>query len=384
MRLEASPRVRVLLLCDQLDVRGGVERFVCVLSNGLDREGFDVAVGSVDTNATEVRYQLNPGIRVLVGDVKPRVRHLATDTPPRMVQLWRMFGAQWRTSKALRRVIRTHHPDVIVFNGMATACVVLAAAPRWATRSICCDHNHFAARSKSWQRLRAWVYPKVAAVISLTEADAPKFRELNPRTYVIRNASSLRADFPSLPASPVVLAVGRLVAQKGIDLLLRAWVQVAAELPKARLHVVGDGPLRSELQCLAEELHINDSVEWLGETDDVARQYRDAALFVLPSRYEGMPLALLEAQAMGVPAVVFDCPTGPAEIVVSDTGIVLPPMDISAMASAILSLLSQPELRERKAWAALHRSAEVFSVDRQLQQWAQLIKDVSVSSRPGV
>ena len=93
---------------------------------------------------------------------------------------WSLLRAQWRTGRTLARIIRRDKPDVIVLNGLTTACSVLLLAPGCAPRVICCDHNHFEARSALWQTLRAWLYPKVAAVVSLTEADAARFRALNP------------------------------------------------------------------------------------------------------------------------------------------------------------------------------------------------------------
>ena len=368
--------LRVLLLCEGLDVAGGVERFVCGLANELADQGMDVAVGSVDTPAAQVRYPLRPSVRVLAGSpARSRVARLADDS--RWARGWRLLRAQWRTGRTLARLVREQRPDVVVLNGLTTACSVLAMDRRFAAQTICCDHNHFGARSKPWQRLRRWLYPKVAAVVSLSEADAPRFRALNRRTEVIYNASALRADAPALPAAPLALAVGRHVAQKGFELLLRAWPAVVNAIPAARLRIVGDGPLRESAQQLAESLGIAASVQWLAPTEQIERHYREAAVFVLPSRYEGMPLALLEAQAMGVPAVAFDCPTGPAEIVTPDTGVLVPPLDVDALAKGMIRVLGDAALRGRMAAAAIERSRALFSPHTHHQRWTRLIREVA-------
>ncbi len=155
-----------------------------------------------------------------------------------------------------------------------------------------------------------------------------------------------------------VLAVGRFQAQKGFDLLLRAWVDVVAAVPSARLRIVGEGPLGAELARLASELGVAASVDWTAPTTAIEPLYREAALFVLSSRYEGMPLALLEAQALGVPAVAFDCPTGPREILADDTGIVVAAGDSAALAAAIVALLRDEPRRARMAVAAIARSRD--------------------------
>jgi len=371
----ASP-MRVLLLCDRLDVSGGVERFVCALANHLADEGMDAAVGSVDSVREDIRYPLKPQVRVLAGDRKRAAAEV--DGGSRVARAWRLARTQWRIGRSLNRIIRAERPDVIVLNGLTTACSVLLLDRRFASRAICCDHNHFSARSRLWQRLRARLYPRVAALVSLTEADAPKFRALNPRTEVIYNSSSLRADAPALTREPVVLAVGRHVAQKGFDTLVHAWAEVTRALPHARLRIVGDGPLRAAHEQLAHELGVADSIEWLAPTREIERLYRSAAVFVLSSRYEGMPLALLEAQALGVPAVSFDCPTGPGEIVTPQTGRLVPPGDAKGLAAALVELLSSPELRERMGQAAIARSRELFGPQAHEGRWTALIREVAL------
>lgn len=378
---ERSPRV--LLLCDRLDLAGGVERFVCTLAGQLDAAGMNVAVGSVHTPRAGVRYPLPERVRVLRG-----ARPL-----PAGEGAWALLRKQWRTGRALAALIHAERPDVVILNGLTTACSVLAltalteltalTARRVAPRAICCDHNHFDARSKPWRRLRALLYRRVAAVVSLSRADAPRFAAINPRTEVIYNAASLRADVPEAPAAPVVLAVGRHVAQKGLDLLLTAWVRVQAQMPTARLRILGDGPLTAALQAQAKALGVDASVQWLAPTAQVQAAYREAAVFVLPSRYEGMPLALLEAQALGVPAVAFDCPTGPAEIISADTGIVVPPGDTPALADALLRLLADAPLRERMGQAAIARSAAVFSPAQHVQAWTALVRRVAAGAQIG-
>jgi glycosyltransferase involved in cell wall biosynthesis len=265
-------------------------------------------------------------------------------------------------------------------NALTTACSTLPFARRCARRTICCDHNHFEARSRPWLVLRRWLYPRVAAVVSLTAADAPKFAALNPRTEVIYNASDLCADAPAVPDTLRVLAVGRHVAQKGFDLLLRAWPEVVRAVPQARLRIVGDGPLRAQAERLAADLGVAGSIEWLDPTPQIEREYREAAVFVLSSRYEGMPLALLEAQALGVPSVAFACPTGPAEILAEDTGVLVPAFDTAALAQALVRLLGDPGLRERMGRAAIARSRRYFSPRAHAARWTALVRRVATGA----
>lgn len=365
-----SGRVRrVMLVCERLDISGGVERFVCETAADLAAAGMEVAVATVDTQAAALCYPLPPAVRVLAADVPTAA--------PRGPSAWRLLRAQWRTGRRLAALISRERPDAVVLNGLTTACSVLVFSRDLAPRAICCDHNHFSARSRPWQWLRGLLYPRVAAVVSLTQTDAVRFAALNPRTEVIYNASALRAEAPTLPAEPVVLAVGRHVAQKGLDLLLEAWPAVCAAVPAAQLRIIGEGPLQPALQAQAQRLGISGSVAWIAPTPEIEVQYRSAAVFVLPSRYEGMPLALLEAQALGVPSVAFDCPTGPAEILGDGAGLLVPLGDVTALSQAIVALLQQQPLRERLAHAAIRRSREYFSQDAHRDRWRCLVAEVA-------
>ena len=276
---------------------------------------------------------------------------------------------------------RAEDADVLVLNGVVLACAVLALQPELAARAICCDHNHFAARSRFWQTLRRWLYRRVAAVVSLTEADRPRFAALNANTHVIANASVLSATCRAIVTEPVVLAIGRHQAQKGFDLLLQAWRDVSP--PRGpMLACASSAPARSVASCGPSP---NRSASLAASTGSRRRQaieaqYRQAAVFVLSSRYEGMPLALLEAQALGVPAVAFDCPTGPGEIVTAETGIVVPAEDVAALAGAIESLLADPERRQRMGVAAIERSRQKFSLRAHFDAWATLIANTGAKA----
>ena len=365
----------VMLVCERLDLAGGVERFVCDLANHLSRSGHTVLVAAGAALRATVPYALSPAVHLVPADL-PLVHTVYAPGPLRR---WHLARRQWQLGRALAAVARRSRPDVLVLNGLTTACAFLMFAPGLAPRAICCDHNHFDARSRPWRWLRHRLYRRAAAVVSLTEADRARFAAIHPRTTVITNASSLRAVAPALVNELRVLAVGRFVAQKGFDLLLTAWAEVLRHEPGARLRIVGEGPLQASLHAQARALGIDRGVDWCPPTNAIEAEFRAAAVFVLPSRYEGMPLALLEAQALGVPAVAFDCPTGPREILGDDTGLLVPAQDVPGLAAALLRLLADPGLRARMAQAAITRSHTHFSPARHFAAWAALVQQVADS-----
>lgn len=168
---------------------------------------------------------------------------------------------------------------------------------------------------------------------------------------------------PSTPptAPPTVVAVGRLEPVKGFDLLLRAFATVRRAVPDARLCIVGDGGLAGELAAQARGLGLDGAVELPGRLDreGVRDRLRRASAFVLSSHSEGMPLALLEAMACGVPPVATRV-GGVPEAVADGAGLLVPPGDAGALAAALVRVLRDPGLAAGLGQAA-HRRAQGFS-----------------------
>ena len=181
-----------------------------------------------------------------------------------------------------------------------------------------------------------------------------------------------------------VLFVGRLVARKGVPVLLEAWTR--ASLPNARLVIVGDGPERAVLEARATELGIEPSVDFRGRVTDaeLAAAYSTADLFVLPAVLdahgdtEGLGVVLLEAMASHIP-VLASAAGGITDVVVHDeSGMLVPPGDVPALAAALQQLQRDPELRARLAAAGVARVRDQFSWDAIADRWARVYAEARV------
>ncbi len=160
-----------------------------------------------------------------------------------------------------------------------------------------------------------------------------------------------------------VLCVARHSYEKGIDVLLAAWAIVQRELPTARLRLVGDGPLHLAMRRLAATLDLGDSVIFLGQRTDVGEQLLAASVYAQPSRWEGMPNALLEAMAQGLPCVATRV-SGAEDVIESGvSGLLVPPQDHEALAAAILRLLRDTPFAARCGAAARERMRGGFTGD---------------------
>ncbi|HJX85292.1 MAG TPA: glycosyltransferase, partial [Candidatus Angelobacter sp.] len=181
---------------------------------------------------------------------------------------------------------------------------------------------------------------------------------------------------PTQSLARTLVAMGRLEFEKGFDLLLHAFGQLADRYPEWSLTIMGDGSLKKQLALQTEALHLTPRVHFAGNLPDPFPLLSQADLFVLPSRVEGFPNALCEAMAHGLPVVSFDCPSGPAQIIRHNVdGILVTPESSDALAAALDGLISDPQQRARLA----SRAPEVlqrFSAETVLPLWESLFEDV--------
>jgi glycosyltransferase involved in cell wall biosynthesis len=179
-------------------------------------------------------------------------------------------------------------------------------------------------------------------------------------------------------ARPIIVSAGRTTAQKDFPTLLRAFALIRRRCA-ARLAVIGDGPEMDRLQGLGRELGIADDTAFLGYQRNPYKYIAKAAVFALPSKFEGFGLVLVEAMALGVPVVSTCCPSGPEEILRGGVdGLLVPVGDHRRLASAIARLLAGPDLRRWFGERGRLR-AEDFSADRIAERYSDCMEGLRVT-----
>ena len=213
-------------------------------------------------------------------------------------------------------------------------------------------------------------------LVVLTEADKAAWEKAGcTNVTVIPNPCSLDGQKVSIKSakSKTILAVGRLHEQKGFDLLLQAWKPIEKTYSDWSLRIVGEGPKRAELEAQIESQGLK-RVVLASATNNVLDEYEAASIFVLSSRYEGLPLALIEAMWCGLPCIAFDCPQGPAELLAENRGWLVPDGDIAELTAQIAYALSHPEEALKCAQKAQSFVQTTYSEAAIMPQWVQLIE----------
>ncbi|MBK8410458.1 MAG: glycosyltransferase [Sandaracinaceae bacterium] len=290
-------------------------------------------------------------------------------------------------SERLLRRLRASVPDVVVL--VDTVLGVYAALWEGRTPFAIVAWEHFNLSVNHGSRLRTagrvWAAWRADALVVLTERDAHAWREhrWHPcSARVIPNPTSMKPSVttPKVEASPhVVLALGRLEHEKGYDRLMRAWSLLGSKRNGWLLRIVGEGSERQALSALAAELGVSDSVCLPGAIRDVAVAYESASIFAMTSRWEGLPMTLIEAQSFGLPAVAMDCETGPREILSGGGGILVADGDETAMARELHRLMCDGAARVTLAREAQLASGR-FSPAIVTAEWLHLLE--SISPRP--
>jgi glycosyltransferase involved in cell wall biosynthesis len=184
---------------------------------------------------------------------------------------------------------------------------------------------------------------------------------------------------PRQPDSDVIVgSVGRLSPEKGLKYLLQALAHIGADQPRVRLILAGDGPERQRLERLAARLRLDDRVEFLGDLphEQVPQVLARLDIFAMPSTYEGFGVAAIEAAAMEVPVVASNVYGIPDVVDDGVTGLLVPPKDVSALAQALRSLITDEERRRQMGRAARAFVAERYSWEKNTAEMESLYREM--------
>jgi glycosyltransferase involved in cell wall biosynthesis len=196
---------------------------------------------------------------------------------------------------------------------------------------------------------------------------------IRPLPIENRNRLNVRKEAGMDVDAPVLITVGRLVYAKAHEIIIASMPAVLKEFPNAKLDIYGDGVLRGDLQTQINRLDLSGSVELQGQTDDVARHLAAADVFILSSRSEGLPIALLEAMSAGLPCIATQVEGVDEVLTEGEHGLTVPVENPEALARAILQLLRDPEARKRMGTAARMHVSEHYTVDRMCGQYLELM-----------
>lgn len=355
----ATHRTRVLLLSKGLGP-GGMERLLVNHARTRDRVDFEYSLAYVvDID--------NP----VVGEIEAegiRCERLGTG---------RSLDLVW--TKDLRDLVRRERIDIVHMHSPQVAGFARPALRTMATRPkiIYTEHSSWASHRPSTRFLNAatmWMNDDQVAVSEEVVASIPKRlrRGIQPLIHGVdlegirarvNAAAGVRASLGIRESDIVITTVANLRRQKAYEVLLEAAAIVVADTDHVRFLSVGEGPLETELLDHHRRLGLRDRFCFLGYRDDVVELLGASDVFAMSSSFEGLPVALMEAMAIGLPVVATAVGGIPSVVEHSKTGVLVPPRDPGALAEAILDLCRSPSERQRLGTASREQSGMFDAVE---------------------
>lgn len=333
---------------------GGAERVTTNLANHWAELGHDITIVTFTSSEDDFYNTSN------------RVKRVSIDGAKKNNNLINSFSHNINNILKIRRLLKKNRPEIAI-SMMTTSNVYLAITSIGLKnlRTIGSERNHPPKRNTKeiWSFLRKYSYGRLDVVVALT-SQTKEWIESNTKSrnvQVIPNSIT----YPLLSFEPIVvpprrkkryilLAVGRLVEEKDYKTLINVFSSLSEKIEDWDLHILGDGPLMKELSNYVVDIKQSSRVFFHGSVGNVADWYETADLYILTSKTEGFPNSLAEAISYGVPAISFDCETGPRDIIDNNiNGILIEDGNIEQLTLKLERLMSDEKLRNKLSKNAL-------------------------------
>ncbi len=356
-----SGRLRVRILLLHAHGMGGTTRAVLNLAGQLATT-HDVEIISLRRNRDEPFFPFPAGVTVTALDdhIGPRGRacRLLSRLPSVLTPVedasfrWLSLWSDLRLAARLASL----RCDVLIGTRPSLNLLIAEIAPR-GVLTIGQDHMNLGSYRRELRTAITRRYRRLDVVAVLTETSLADYGAAlaGAPVKIVKIPNSLPAlsGGSATGEARVVLAAGRLIPQKGFDLLIEAFSLVAPKHPDWTLRIFGSGAQRDALRKMIAERGLGDRIDLRGRTTDLAAEMSKAAVYALSSRHEGLPMVLIEAMSKGLAIVAFDCPTGPAEMITHRRdGLLVPAEDVAAFAAALDEVLGDDDLRRGLAAGA--------------------------------
>jgi len=364
---------RVGIVCGSLS-RGGAERVTIHLAEYLNKNGVNTDIITVD----KVPKEYTTSARRIMLNSNELNTNLLLNSIMRIIKLPLEIHR-------LRAHIKKYGYELILIMGVTNTIVAIPATRFLKVKTVISERNSPEHFDGKWitKILSRWLMKYGDGFVFQTE-EAMMFhsKRVHNKGTVIFNPLFIK-DYPERSPEKkekCVVTAGRLAEQKNHKLLLQAFSTIKPLFPEYRLLIYGDGPLKSALLEYSESLGISDVVDFPGNVEDLHSRIVNASCFVLSSDYEGMPNALIEAMALGIPCISTDCPCGGPKCLIENwkNGVLVPVGDSINLADAMIKVLSDAKLQEELSSNA-YEIRRTLDAERIGKQWKDYLESICLS-----
>lgn len=343
---------------------GGAERVMATICNELSQRHI-VRLGIM--KSAESDYLLSDRVQVVTGNINNKSLLKSVIFSKNEIDKW--------------------EPDIVLSFMTKTNIIALLAkkVSCWKPPVVIAERANPKYSKGIFKALRRCLYPYADGAVFQTEKAQAYYRNIiRCRSVVIRNP--LNPNFKVEPfigtRTKRIVCVGRLSEEKNQRLLINAFAEIAPEYPDYKVEIYGDGPLKEELAQLIERIGMQDRILLMGYKAHVQDYIKDAACFVLPSNSEGMPNALLEAMALGIPSIATDCPIGGSAFIIDNNknGILIPMNDKEALKAALVKCLTEKDFAAMIGLKAMEVRKD-YDAEHVCKEWEFYLQEVERENR---
>lgn len=341
--------MKILFVINSLKKKSGTERVAIELANKLSlMANYEVTLLNRESIKSNTAYPVFDNVKVVV-----------------------ISSNFFEFYKKLKIHVSLHSYDMVIVHNMGKLSLLCALLPK-VKKLVTLEHVSFVSRPKKIQILSKFFYKWVDQVVTLTQKDKEQFDKFHSKVIVIPNFSP----FPIVPDLPLsskkIVTIGRLTDQKNYLHLLKAWQKIYQVIPEWHLNIYGEGEHKKMLEDYIKQNSLQ-QVILKGSTSNVEDVYRNSDFFVMSSKYEGLPMVLVEAQSFGLPIVSYDCPFGPSDVIQDHkNGLLVENQNIEALADAILQLASSPNMLAEFSQNSLV-NAKKYQPEQILKVWIEKV-----------
>lgn len=355
----------ICFLIGNINHSGGTERVTSLIANALSEKDFHIHILSL-WGGDSPFFPLNIKIKrnsLFSEHISMKKNYILT--------IWK-----------IRKFIKNNNiQTLIVVDSISCIFTVPALFGLNNINHICWEHFNFNANLgvKLRDIGRKWAAKYCNYIITLTKRDKNLWENglgvIRAKIVPITNPSPFKniENTPSLQ-NKIVLTVGRLTDQKGFDLLIDAWKLVCKQRQDWKLYIVGSGENEIMLKQKSQNYSLNEFIEFIPATQNITQYYEKASLYCMSSRYEGLPMVLLEAQTYCLPIVSFNCDTGPSDIIEHEkNGLLVNCFDTQKLSESLLKMMSLNSKEYENYIKESRIRFKQFNIDTILKEWLKIL-----------
>ena len=377
--------MKILYAVESVNLPGGYDRIIIEKCNYLAEHGCDVIICVSSHALAQPYYPISDKVRV----IDFRIDFHSQYGHNLLYRTWVYFSLMQRYKKELKKLLFNEHPDVVIttlgreidfitdIHDGSAKIGESHIAKEYVRNLHLMEQRGFVYRmiARFWRKKLDKVVEKLDALVLLTQHDAESWTGLT-KTMVIPNSLPFYPQQGSDCHNKRVIFVGRYNEQKGLEYLIDTWKKVHNQHDDWTLHMYGEGNQKSMLHQLIHQSSLDDVVIVHQPSKDIMNRYLESSIFLLTSRFEGLPMVLIEAMACGLPIVSFDCPWGPADIIKNgEDGFLVDYLNTDEAAHRVCQLIENPIMR-KKMGAQARNNIQRYNRDIVMKHWINLFKSL--------